>query len=347
MKPGWKFAVRLAIVGCAVYGLMFASPVPPLDIETLTSKAAVIAVGRVVSVSAGVATTIRSPYISEPFPGHEFTARLETESILKGQVGGGALKFRYMLPDAPVGYRGIGAGQFGVFFLRESNGGFEILDPYHPFVVAAPGLGPATGSLANQVVAEVAHVLAYPGSTGEMRMEAVTTLQSVGTPTATAALKAAAGGPDVRSRVLALAALLERGNMSALPAVKEIALSSPEATDNDLMPGIGVALRSVRSTKAIPSLNDLLQAPNVWVRRGAAAALRNTRSPKAIVPLSKALYDMDREVRYYAVVGLGEFTGQNQWTPSIANFNQNEKKFVDHWRDWARAQGYAPSQPKP
>lgn len=332
----------------ALYATVAAAPGPTApDVASLCERAAVIAVGGVSSVHRGRQITLRSPLFSEPVPAHEFLGRLEVERVLKGSVVGSLVEFQFALPDAPTGYRGIGPGEFGVFFFRDGDGTLEVLDPYYPFLVAAPGLRPSAGSLASRVVAEVAHVLSYPASTRDMRMEAVMILQSVGTPRATAALRAAAGGSDVRSRVLALAALLERGDTSALPAVKEIALSSPQATDNDLMLGIGAALRYLHDAKAIPTLKDLLQAPNVWVRRGAAAALRNTRSPKAILPLSRALYDIDREVRYYAVVGLGETTGQSEWTPSIANFNQNEKKFVDHWRDWARAQGYAPARQIP
>lgn len=305
------------------------------DVASLCKRAAVIAVGRVSSVREDGRTMLRSPLFSEPLPAHKFMGRLEVESVLKGKAGAPSLEFRFALPDAPEGYRGIGPHDFGVFFLRKRNGALEVLDPYFPFLVAAPGLASPPGSLVEQVVAEVAHVLSYPGSTRDMRMEAVITLQSVGTLAATAALKEAAGGSDARSKVLALGALLRRGDISVLPAVKKMALSSPEATDNDLMPGIGAALRYVHDAKAIPILKDLLQAPNVWVRRGAAAALRNTHSPKVIPPLSKALYDTDRDVRYYAVVGLGEITGQNDWTPSIANFKQNEKRFLKHCREWA------------
>jgi hypothetical protein len=325
------------LASSALSASVAAAPGPAApDVASLCQQAAVIAVGRVSRVREGGQVTLRSPLFGEPLPAHKFLGRLDVESVLKGDVGAPSVEFRFVLPDAPAGYRGIGPGEFGVFFFKKSNGALEVLDPHYPSLVAAPGLASPPGSLVEQVVAEVAHVLAYLGSTRDMRMEAVMTLQSVRTPAATAALKEAAGGSDVRSRVLALAALLRRGDISVLPAVKEMALSSPEATDNDLMPGIGAALRYVHDAKAIPILKDLLQAPNVWVRRGAAAALRNTHSPKAIPPLSKALYGTDREVRYYAVVGLGQITGQNQWTPSIANFNKNEKKFLNHWRKWAK-----------
>lgn len=342
----FRTLTRLAAV-CALSASTAAAPGPAApDVVSLCQRAAVIAVGRVSYAREIPQETLRSPSTSERFPTHKFVGRLDVERILKGEAADRQLDFRFVLPDAPIGYRGIAVGDFGVFFFRRDNDRLGILDPYYPFLVAAPGLGPPPGSLVDQVVAEVARVFSYPAATRDVRMEAVTTLQSVGTRESTAALKDAAGGSDVRSRILALSALLQRGDTSVLPAVKEIALSSPEATDNDLMPAIGTALRYVHDSKAIPILKDLLQAPNVWVRRGAAAALRNTHSQKAIPPLSKALYDSDREVRYYAAVGLGETTGQNEWTPSIANFTQNEKKFLEHWRDWAK-QLKPPITPKP
>jgi HEAT repeat protein len=249
---------------------------------------------------------------------------------------GDFLSFAFTLPDAPVGYRGIGVGEFGVFFFRKVGVGLEILDPYYPFVVAAPGGPPVAGSVEEQVVAEVAQVISYPGSTRDGRIQAVIALQAAGTATAVAALKQAAGSSDVRARVFALSALLERGDLSILPSIEALALSSPTGRDEDLMMRVGAALGRVRDPRAIPALKELLNAPSVWVRRGAAAALHNMHDPKAVKPLASALFDSDQQVRYYGVVGLGEITGQNEWTPSIANFDQNEKKFLDHWREWAR-----------
>ena len=59
----------------------------------------------------------------------------------------------------------------------------------------------------------------------------------------------------------------------------------------------------------------------------------------------EALWDPDREVRYYAVVGLGEITGQNEWTPATDYFAQNEEKFLTHWREWAKSR--RPESPAP
>lgn len=317
-----------------------ASFVPPLDLKDLTSKADVIAVGRVSQIEMEGPARLRSQFVSVPIQGHKYLGHLDIEKVLKGKVAGGVVSFRFALPDAPIGYRGIGIGQYGVFFFRAGAGSMKIVDPYHPFVVAAPGLGRATGSLTDEVVAEIAHVLSYSASTQDARVEAVLDLQAAYTPLATAYLKEAVKISDLRVRILVLNALLNRGDISVLPAVKSAAFSSA-ATDEGLMAGLGGALRGIRAPRAIPILNSLLRAPSVWVRRGAAAALRNTHDPKAIEPLTRALYDSDREVRYYGVVGLGEITGQDDWTPSIADFHQNEKRFVKHWREWARANGYS------
>jgi HEAT repeats len=337
----WLVAVSALAPGPTSLARATVGPAAP-DVVALCRQAEVIAVGQVSYVHEGDATVLRSPLVSEPIPAHVFDSRLHVETVLKGGVAGRVLQFRYALPDAPVGYRGIGEGEFGVFFFKNANSELQILDPYYPFLVAAPGLGPVTGSLVDQVIAEVAHVLSYPASTRDMRLDAVLTLEAVGTPASTSALRQAAGGDDARSRIMALGALLQRGDLSVLPDVQEVAMNSPAANDNDLMMGLGAALRYVRDPRAVPVLEELVHAPNVWVRRGAAAALRNTHDPAAVKPLTKGLYDTDHEVRYYAVVGLGEITGQNEWAPSIANFDQNEQKFLKHWRDWAKANKLMP-----
>ncbi len=52
-------------------------------------------------------------------------------------------------------------------------------------------------------------------------------------------------------------------------------------------------------------------------------------------PLSRLLNNSDEQVRYYAVVGLGEITKQDEWTPAFPEFREHEAKYLSYWRDWA------------
>ena len=313
---------------------LWASPVPPLDLNALTSQADLIAVGRVTEVRQEGSTTLQ--IFGTALVAHRFLARLDPDRVLKGKKESGSLEFTYALPDAPVGYAGIGEGEYAVFFLRDGPRGLEILDPYHPFVVAAPGAGLPNGSLVDRVLGEVAQVFDSPFSTPDYLLRATIVLGTVKGPLATDALKRAARIARGNAQIWAIAALLERGDLSFLPILREIALSPKNDVDDGSMMRLGASLNYVKDPKAIPILAELLGSPNEYVRRGAAAALRNTRDEAAIKPLTQALSDRDSEVRYYAVVGLGEIAGQNEWTPSIDNFNKNEEKFLKHWREWAK-----------
>ena len=94
----------------------------------------------------------------------------------------------------------------------------------------------------------------------------------------------------------------------------------------------------VRNPKAIPILERLLRSPDFKVRRGAAQALRNTGSSQAVAGLAEALNDSERDVRYIAVIGLGEITRQDEWSPSIDNFSEHEAYFLSYWRNWVKSQ---------
>lgn len=72
-------------------------------------------------------------------------------------------------------------------------------------------------------------------------------------------------------------------------------------------------------------------------RRPIAAAIRSTKSQSAIHPLSSLLADADFEIRYTAVIGLAEITGQHEWGPAQDVFQANERRYLDHWKAWAKA----------
>jgi HEAT repeat protein len=87
----------------------------------------------------------------------------------------------------------------------------------------------------------------------------------------------------------------------------------------------------------VPTLATLLKQGDVRVRRAAALALVNTASPSALAPLAQALDDRDHEVRYLAVIGLAEITGQNDWRPSADTFREREADYLSHWEQWRKA----------
>ena len=95
----------------------------------------------------------------------------------------------------------------------------------------------------------------------------------------------------------------------------------------------------MKTEAAIPILVKLLSAADVEARRAAASSLRHTQSQAALGPLATALQDGDFEVRYLAVIGLAEITGQGEWRPLREDFKDNQERYIGHWQQWAKSHG--------
>lgn len=332
------------VLGCSLSALgprltpASIGPVAP-DLPALCHRADLIVVGQATGVREDGATTLVDS--GATYPARLMVVDLDVERALKGTASARIVTFTFAVPTVPVvsvGGVGVAGGQFGIFFLRRGPGGYEVVDPYYPFVIAAPGAPETSGTLVDQVIAEVAYVLDSPGAPAGLKRQAVSVLASSRTPVATGALRAAARNQPLNIRLAAIGVLLARNDISFLAEAQRILLSNDPRIDESSRDNVAFAIRDgVKDPRAIPFLVPLLPSRDVYVRRGAASALRNTHDAAAVKPLAEALYDTDREVRYYAVVGLGETTGQNEWTPSIDYFQQNEQRFLNHWREWAKS----------
>lgn len=312
--------------------------IPGLNLWALCDQADVIVVGRVVDVRPGGPTTV------EGYAGRLMVAQLTVDKVLKGPTKSGSVNFSFSVLAVPVvsaGYPGIGPGQYGVFFLRRAESGYGVSDPYHPFVVAFPGAPQTFGSLSDQVIGEVGHVLASRQASIDAKQKAMWMLQSVRTPAATAALKTASRDPDAAVRLLAIALLLARNDISELATAEEFLIHPPHDLDQNLMDGLAYAIRDgVKDPHAIPNLTRLLRYGNVTVRRGAVSALRNIGGKEAIGPLTQALGDSDDEVVWTAILGLALTTGDLHHGPGAQEEFKGEQKetYVNYWRNWAKSQ---------
>jgi HEAT repeat protein len=223
-----------------------------------------------------------------------------------------------------------------MFFLRNENGTYEVLDPYYPFVIAPRQAHTSGEADLDRVVGEVAYILIDRASSNEERRKAVYVLDGARTESASQALRVATHDADTVVRLQALAALLKRNDISQLNVAKNILLRDPPNIDLYLKGNLAAAIEGIKDSRAIPTLADLLGASEVRVRQRAAAALRHMGAVAAIEPLIIALKDTDRQVRYEAVIGLAEITAQYEWAPSIEVFQKGEQRYLSHWRAWAR-----------
>ena len=91
----------------------------------------------------------------------------------------------------------------------------------------------------------------------------------------------------------------------------------------------------LKDASAVPALKRLFETKDQRVIKGAAIALRQSGSADALEPLSRLLDNSDGQVRYYAVVGMGEITRQDEWTPTFPEFREHEAKYLSFWREWS------------
>lgn len=307
-------------------------PVPLPDLQGLTRDADVIVVAQVTSVWETGSVAAGSAQ-----EGRRMAASLNVEKVIKGRVEGPTLALEFTASRGKIGR--ISASQFGMFFLRkDAKGGYSVLNPYYPSVVASRNATTAEGTDIDRVVAELADILTVAGASAEERRLAVFYLNQTLTDSATEALRSAVRDRDSVVRLQAVASLLNRNDLSALRAAEEVLLNPPPRTDEYLRTNISVALEGIKDARAIPTLGHLLKAGDVQTRRGAAAALRHMGTALVTKPLIYALNDSDREVRYQGVIGLAEITGQSEWGPSVDLFQHAEQRYLDHWREWAKTQ---------
>ena len=335
---GWLCPILMMGAAPAVPSIL-----PRLDLEYLARNADLIVVGRAVSQERVQQTTLGPD--EGNIPAWITIVRLDVEKLIKGELETGGVSFRVVQPVEGVGaeaprVKGVRLGQFGVFFLHRTDTGYEVLSPYYPFLPSAPGAPAGQGNYLDAVSAELVHVFRSRDPSVQSRFtrwEVVRALQSLRTPSATIALKAAAEDRDPIIRVWAISALLMRNDISMLGQVEKLGQIHPDPYLKNLTAQLYPALASVKDKRAIPQLTHLLHSKDVNIRRGAAAGLRNIQDAAVIQPLSESLYDHDREVQYQAVIGLAEITGApSEWSPAYDTFLKDEKRYLDYWREWAK-----------
>jgi hypothetical protein len=327
----------LALILIFVCSSAPAGPIPALNLSELVGNADLIAIGQVSGIQQLERTNINIQ--GQSVAARRMSAVLEASRILKGSSDNLTLTFEFVIPQAPLGYAGIDASQFGMFFLRREPGrGYVVLNPYYPFLVASRKAPATEGSALNRVVGEIAQVLLTPGSSTDEQQHALDVLARVETGLATSAIRIAAQNADTPIRLQAVALLIRRNDISMLGGVEDVILHPPQGLGEGVLRTLTFAIRDgVKDPEAIPALTRLLVGGDVETRRAAAAALRHTGSDTAVKALSTALEDSDREVRYHAVLGLAQITGLDEWGPSLELFDRDEERYLAHWRAWVKS----------
>lgn len=328
----------LFIIGIWASGV--ASPISPLSLAELTTKADLVVVAVIDSVSSSGQGYIHIQ--GSTVPVDSFVARATISVVLKGSVPSSAIQFRFALPNsdsAPVKYKGVTQGTRRLIFLRDSELGYVFSDPFYPSAPAAPSVPADQSDPIANVIKQVAAVVESTSTSSQEKIEAIIALRTAHSQMIAPAFHVALASPGTRGSELhgyLLAELINHGDISELPLVKDILMSKQTGFPDYLVHNLSYSLSKVRDGRAVSELSTLLSAPRVETRRYAVEGLRNLGS-FAIAALVLAIGNNDEAVRYSGVIGLANATGTGEWRPSAEEFHSNQEKYLAYWRTWARS----------
>jgi hypothetical protein len=318
-----------------------ATGIPALDLGQLISSADLIVVGTVHTTGQIGNTTI--DLSGQQIPATLMAGEVRPGIVLKGDVKSNAVPFRFAVPQNPaggIGYADIENNSYRILFLRRSEGNYAPANPYYPSLPAAPRASASGSTPFDRVISELASAIQSAQVPTSDRVNLLINLQKFDTPPLHEALLKSLASTDRVLQLSVAAALLRRNDIAALGIAEQALLLPPADTPAYVLQNLSSAIaKGMRDPRAVPALDQILRhAPDVQARRSAAFALRNTGSLSATRPLAHALGDPDLEVRYYAVIGLAEITGDREWRPLLQDYQSQEQHYLSHWQEWAANQ---------
>lgn len=304
----------------------------PLNLAKLEGDSDVVVLGQVLSVVGQGAS--RLDLGSGPIEAVDYDAALRIDYVLKGGAKSQTLTLRFSIPNMPLGLQAVTSGQYGIFFLTNSQNRLRFTDPMYPCLPAINRPKAPAGSVIDQVTVIVGESLESGLLSVSDRYKALDALSGLQTPLAHNVLRHALTSTSIEVRLDVARSLVAHDDIAGLELV-EHALNNPSGLTTETFSNLAGSLAGLRNPESVPALRRLLTLSDQRITRAAVVALRQSHSSSALQPLSSQLGNPEQQVRYYAVVGLGEITGQDEWTPSYNEFTAHESKYVEHWREWA------------
>jgi len=304
-----------------------------IDVAHLVEVSDIVLVGQATSVNDEGLLTIETP--SGSIPGKRLLAAVSPDEFLKGSVEPPPLLLvEFLVPEAPSAMRGIPVGQYGIFFLQKGTSRYRISDPLYPFLPVVRNGRISSGPPLDRVIAKLGETLTFERSTEVEITSALDALATIQRDSATQTLRHALETTSGELQLRIARQLVAHNDITGLDLVEKALTHSAGSSENVFL-NLAGSLGGLKDPKAIPALKRLLETHDQHIIKGAAIALRQSRSADALEPLSLLLNNSDEQVRYYSVVGLGEITGQDEWTPAFNEFREHEAKYLSYWRSWA------------
>src|ERR1700730_3312365 len=133
MRLSFRLTCLMLSVSVGMSLIAQAIPVPSLDLDELTDRATVIALGEVTKIQEQGTEDLQINGIH--LRARVALGQIRVDHLLKGSSPANVLIFRFHLMDQPIGWGSVKEHSYGVFFLAEnSTGTFEFASPYYPWL---------------------------------------------------------------------------------------------------------------------------------------------------------------------------------------------------------------------
>jgi hypothetical protein len=312
-------------------------PAPLLNVTELYQQSDIVVIGQVQTISIEGPTFIDRNSVR--IPGRVMHATLLIDKLIKGDPQSASLSCEFFQPDHFMGFRPIPKGQYGMFFLKSSPSNVvSVTSPHYPYIVALPDRIETNEVGLSRVAQELAIVLNSTKTTLEQKLSSVEAMETVKSPSVNTLLKDAFQISNEQLKLGIASALLKRGDTTLLEYAVNSLLTPSQSVDPNQLFRLALSIESgIHDPDSLPQLVRLLNMKEARLRRPIAAAIRSTKSQSAIDPLSSLLEDTDPDIRYVAVIGLAEITEQHEWAPAKDEFQNNEQRYLDYWKEWSKS----------
>jgi hypothetical protein len=336
----------ISILSLLLCGMLetFGYPGKHLKLDELVSASDVIAVVEV-SEPHAIARVVTN-LDGKDVRASQYKVEMRLERLIKGTCPD-QFDTEFYLTDEFIGYPGLETGP-QLIFLKDVGGRLVFSDPHFPSFPAVAGSGtmPAFSDPIDAVLDEMGAEIASSQSTADDKLRILQIAYALpNVPSFRAALRAgleATSDDDLRYRIEAH--LLMRNDLADLPSIAE-SLSKNALSEHERDMLLSVIETKIVSSEALPSVRRLLQSAGTPLRRAAAQALWHIADKSSQDTMIAALSDPDREVRFYAIRGLAETTGQREWGPSSPLIEEDEQEYLKHWHAWAATRANADLRP--
>jgi hypothetical protein len=296
------------------------------DIKPLFASSDTVCVGKVLSVSSGVATVL-------------------VERYYKSTDTGSSIKVRYSKPEASAGTNSVtlAPGEHVLLFLRRANQEFEFADPWFSKLpmssyLAKEGRRPGLAQLELDLEA---------GLNDPQRQSIRNNLEILGGMEKlerTTKIRELAASPELEIRAAALLALQRVGDYSHIQQSLELmSLPIGGGTLSEALRLLPITFESVNDRRVLPILFRFADSPYWAVRTSVMKALRNLHDPRSVPMIVRRLEDSDFFIRYDAVFTLAAIEEKQDanWLPALGEYKKYESRYLNQWKQWWATEGSA------